>query len=305
MKNSADSQQWGSYGNQYQKLMGKIPYVFNNFALSLLFPNSISLSESPVIIADIAAGPGVFFNVLFNHMREIEGKFACGSQFLVTDFAQGMIDTGKQQLLSLDLNSICAQNIEFKVVDACNPVDIEDNSLTHMVCIFGIMFFAHRAEALQRLRSKMRQGKGRACIATWNKVAIMKLCDEFGVFIDPDAVMKRPSPDKSPLSVCAQPDVLQQELMEAGFVNISVVEKTHVFNLFNDDDLFDSLFSNPAVVAMYPEFSNTNISMADLRVRWNDYLHSEVGKSKWLTIDENGNEILSLSYCANFALASV
>ncbi|RYH09001.1 class I SAM-dependent methyltransferase [archaeon] len=294
-----NSQQWSSYNKQYQQIMALIPSVFSKVAISLLLP-SLDTSTDAIRLVDIAAGPGVFNKVLFQHMVESNKQFPAGSRFLVTDFASGMVETAKNSLLELDLASIGAPALDFRVVDACDPHDIEDGTYTHMVCMFGIMFFPHRAQALRRLLGKLETGKGRVVFGSWCTTATVQLCNEFGLHVDPTAQSKRPPLETSPLSVCADPSVFKQELLEAGFTHVEVVQRDQEFEIPNDDSLFAVLFTNPAILGMYPEFSSQVIPTDVLWQKWQEFLHGDAGH-KWLRVDAGHQEVVVLYYQANLA----
>jgi ubiquinone/menaquinone biosynthesis C-methylase UbiE len=331
---------WNSYGNEYQKLMTKIPFHFSKHAQRLLFAESDF--QEPVKLIDIAAGPGVFLHILFEHLLGHRQSFEPGSELLVTDVAESMLTAARQSLLSSYFSSeqlrqlglsitegdplVESQNsckLTFQVVNATQlQDDVPLCSFSHLVCMFGIMFFGdpeNRKRALQGMQRVLLPGRGKAVIGTWQTVAITGLCHDFGLFLDPQAVEHRPPASASPLEIGKDPAVLREELLAAGFAEVQVHESHETFVISSHDDgFFHALFTNPPVVKMYPELAKGGMPPNWLQERWSAFMElqkqhlsqhdgvdcQELSPSWKLKIDPQTQETsILLPYRANLAIA--
>lgn len=341
---------WSAYGQQYQQQMAQVPTQFARHALSYLLDNERSrwtaasnqqqdpqesqgLSEEeplfrrPVRMVDVAAGPAVFSNALFQRMRAAGQRFPPDSQFLVTDSSESMLTAARATLQShvaadaaffSSLGLVCddsdASAVRFESVDAREAASTLlgrcPEGFTHVTCLFGVMFVgaANVASVLRQLHALVAPQRGVAVLSTWQSVTTAAICDAFGRFVDPDALAKRPDASASPLAIGRDPVALRQQLLDAGFARVAVHEPEETLHVrpLEDEAFYRSLVQNPAVLAAHPELAPPRVAPEELRARWVAFFAPGApGHAQFLTpaTEPTDAATLALTFRANVAVA--
>jgi hypothetical protein len=84
---------------------------------------------------------------------------------LITDYASAMVDRARQlvseTLQTLPPDMVTQITIEYAQLDACCPNSIPEYSVTLLRCMFGVMFFPDRLQAISALcRLQTSRGLG-------------------------------------------------------------------------------------------------------------------------------------------------
>lgn len=298
---SSASSEWGKIGASYKSL-SLIPHCYSKIAAPILFPPAqIASQQSPVTLLDVAGGPGTFVAATCEYFKESSLTFPPQSALTSTDFADGMVQQAQSQLTAIETNTIGNPAISSLVLDACDPHQVPDHHFSHLSCMFGIMFFPKRAEALQRLHTKLIPTTGRAIFASWHIASLMTVCEEFSTLVDPSSAVSFASRSTA-LDVCNHPNDFAQELSEAGYHNIEITQHHEVFQV-DEHALFQMSISNPAIVQAFPAIAVSNGDEETLRTHWLTYLASPHGQTRCVVDETTGKTMVCLEYVANIALA--
>eukprot|EP01039_Chlorochromonas_danica_P006194 gene6194-6830_t len=293
-----NNQDWSSYAKDYaapphQNL--DVPRPFNHLAAWLLFDEE---PNGPVTFLDVAAGPGTLTMAILQHWQECQWSPKANSKIIVTDYAPGMVTQANNRILDMEvLKNWHGQLVtEFQVMNALEP-SVPVSSITHLGCIFGIMFVPNHTVAFQRLYNTLALN-GKALFATWQKVDLMTLLREFGLFLgwSVEQLDQALKDGNDPLKICSDPLVFQKELEDAGFANVQVVEKTESFVWPVDPEVGLSPFAhNPVMSQCFPFLLQDKETLFP---SWRSFLASEQGKH-W--VDATG-QTMSLSWKANLGM---
>jgi SAM-dependent methyltransferase len=163
-------------------------------------------------VVEVAAGTGALTEVVAPRVKRV----------LATDFSPGMLEGLRARMTRSNIDNVTAE-----VMDG-QKLRIEDASYDRALCNFGLMLFPDRVKGMSEMCRVLRPG-GMALITGWQGP------DKFpalAVFFD--AVMKvipdLPQPaGPPPLFSLADPGQFGDELMQAGFSELEVIEIAHAY----------------------------------------------------------------------------
>jgi SAM-dependent methyltransferase len=260
--------------------------------------NDFISTTQPATFLDVAAGPGILTSVILKCLEQENRQVPMGSQFFVTDYAEGMVETAKKCFETIELAKFGLSDLQCYCMDACHPeLPPSASKLTHVGCMFGIMFFPDRKAALQRLHELMIPG-GKVIIGTWFHADFLVLSYEFAASLCSTEEDFQEMPATCDPLPCFNPEETKQELIETGFHHIEIEQYSHLFLLPNNEELFNVLVMNPVVINKYPKIKNMHKS--ELHEKWLLFLNSdhENGK-KWLRED---GKIVALEFTGNIII---
>ncbi|RYH13183.1 class I SAM-dependent methyltransferase [archaeon] len=285
---------WGNYAVNYAKeekeaMMG----YYSQLATNILFNNT--QRGEKVNFLDVAAGPAVLTLRVGEalHTKDVDKAV---STITVTDFASTMVELANKRIQASQTLQSLGILIQVRMMDACAP-DLPEHSVTHLGCMFGIMFFEQRAQALECLRRLLSPG-GTALFSTWQHSDYLDILGDFGHFVHVPNELIEQEVHAPPLSIDHDSEELYSDLQVAGYSNIEIMQEEKSFQFTNNQDFFDTLLCNPILSKMFPFLVQRNRS--DLLNQWHTFLHSEKGR-KWVTED---NEKLVMRFVANIAVCS-
>jgi ubiquinone/menaquinone biosynthesis C-methylase UbiE len=226
-------------------------------------------------ILDIAAGTGSFALEIARQF-EHEGT----ASILATDVSPAMIGILKMKC-ERDLTEEQKSWVSCHVMDG-QDLKLSNESISHIGCVFGIMFFPDRIKGLSEMYRVLRPG-GAAAIAVWRKNPIPLLVEQASIEEGKMTPDETPSPMTKIVFYYADENNLKHDLMAAGFKeeHIAIVESSHQHE-FDVDHL---------VKMMIPMVASLGISDDTLR------------KKICLLSDENAPQRATLAGTALIALA--
>lgn len=294
--------EWGKFGQECEKITSlvAISSYFNRIAASMLF--SDYNPTEPLHLLDIAGGTGLFITATAEHFKKSAIVVLPGSSLTTTDSAEGMVKVAKTNIESIDFASIGEPKVEYMVLDACdcNCSLLSNHYYTHISCICGIMFFSQRSEALRQMHQKLQPHNGHAVITTWQSTGLEQLCFQFCVFID-STLFEWLKTRKSPTDIGKDPNELRQELVNAGFLSVTVHSHSVDFEI-SEESIFTLITSNPPILTAFPAFAMTaNRSIEALRSLWLEFLNTPENRQQWFDFK---NSYLRLHYIANIAICT-
>ena len=182
------------------------PFLFEPFAQDL---SSRITSANYRDVLELACGTGR----VTRHLRKVLPE---QTKLVATDLHPDMIRIASEQLLN--------ENINWQTADA-QQLSFPDESFDLVVCQFGLMFMQDRMKALSEVHRVLRPG-GKFIFNTWDKIennGAIYLGNQIICSYFPE---NTPSSYRVPFSM-HQPDLLETNLVAAGFKNIKVsgVEK--------------------------------------------------------------------------------
>lgn len=229
---------WSGPASTYAASAAKrIPEAASEAALEAL-QVEVPVGDLPVVFIDVAAGPGILAMLVAARLAasHIPGRV------IITDFSPGMVDAAKKRVEAATASGDVPSNITMtcQVMDA-EALDVATASVTHAGCMFGIMFFPHRDVALRELR-RVLVDSGRAVVGTWNVAGLAVIVDDFARYIGAP-----PSDASAPLQIGKDPERLREELLAAGFRDVTVKTATHRFTSPEWDGMLQMLRGNPMI----------------------------------------------------------
>jgi ubiquinone/menaquinone biosynthesis C-methylase UbiE len=160
-------------------------------------------------VLELAAGPG-------ETGFEVAAELGDG-RLISSDRAPAMVEVGKRRAAELSL-----QNVEHRVLDA-EDLDLEDDSVDHVLCRFGYMLMADPARALGETRRVLRPS-GRLALAVWSTADRNPWVSIAGRMFVARGLMPPPKPGAPGMFVMAEEDRTRGMLSDAGFVQIRLEE---------------------------------------------------------------------------------
>ena len=194
-------------------------------------------------ILDVAAGTGSFTLTLASNCTEITD-----SSILATDLSPVMIEIMRMKS-STDVPAEIRSSISFALMDA-QKLEVPSDSISHLACVFGIMFFPDSVQSLREMHRVLTPG-GSAAVTTWKSLNTLELMQHIAI------AEGRLTPDQFPLPVMklvlsyADPAHLTRDLVAAGFpqgaVAVSTITREHAFTA---DEILRALAMIPAFDAL-------------------------------------------------------
>ncbi len=198
----ASAKPWTFVADGYEESTRPFLEAFSRSAIEMLH---LGPSSDAV---DIACGPGTTALTLAPKVRRV----AC------VDFSEGML-----QQLRRNIDRAGLSNVEPCQADG-QALPYGDASFDVGVSMFGLMFFPNRAKGFAELHRVLRPG-GEAVVSSWapfDRSPLLRLVFEaLGV----------PQAEPSAKSGLEDPSVFEQEMKEAGFVDLRVEPVSHAMTV--------------------------------------------------------------------------
>ena len=288
---------WSNNAALYASSLSQIPSSISIAAAQLL-SLSIPIGDNlPISFVDVAAGPGTLTMEVIDNMQ----KLHIGGKLLITDFAPGMIDGAKQRIRILTEEGKLSSNIQidYAIMDG-QALEIPDASVTHVGCMFGIMFYADVMKGIKELRRILVPG-GRAVIGTWRDAGAARITNDFAAYLGlPHGEAGTSSTNElvAKLNRMAEigkdPVTLTNDLLTAGFTSVEIHAVPTTFRSSDWAPFLAMMRSNPAM----SQFFIAAPADTDWDTQWKNFLTTGSGK-KYVP---NGTE-LEVTWLANVAVA--
>jgi SAM-dependent methyltransferase len=172
-------------------------------------------------ILDVAAGPGSL--VIQAAARVAEAH--------ALDFSADMLAELKTRLAQHGIHNVVPREGDGQALP------FRDAEFDAAFSMFGLIFFPDRGAGLRELVRVLRPG-GRAVISSWQPMARVPLLVTLFEALAAELPNLPFGDGKGPLS---DPNDLRRELEEAGFVKVTIVERSHAFEAPSVEDLWANL----------------------------------------------------------------
>lgn len=292
----SSSESWGSYStiSVANSSVSDVLKVFSTWASHLLVNNMV-LKEN-IRFLDVACGWGYLSTAFIE--RLLEAKYPLARCHLdVTDYAAGMVTSANTNLEELcNKHNIVSSSSLYDcfVMDGCNPT-ITSSTVSHIGCMFGIMFFPEIDVSLSRLHSTLQPG-GSAYFGTWKYADTAEITFAFCKYLHLEESV---SIDKVKhfLSIGQSAADMADRLSRAGYVNIRVEEKEEIFEIENTSmALYNALVMNPVLGPCFESFSG---SEEDLYQQYLAFGRDEHASQPW---SMNHGQAMRMKMIANLSI---
>jgi ubiquinone/menaquinone biosynthesis C-methylase UbiE len=172
-------------------------------------------------VLELAAGPG-------DTGFEVAAGLGESGRLISTDRAPAMVDVARRRAAELGL-----QNVEHRALDAEN-MELEDDSVDHVLCRFGYMLMADPARALAETRRVLRSG-GRLALAVWSTADRNPWVSIAGRMFVARGHVEPPEPGAPGMFTMANEERTRDLLEDAGFTDVRM-EEVPVRFTFDDVD---------------------------------------------------------------------
>ncbi len=246
-----DPQIWNAIAAGYVKVTAPLLGHFSEDAIEWA-----RLSSSDRVF-DLACGPGTLTTKAAPLVNSITG----------VDFAPQMVEAAQKAIQEAGLNNVVLEQADGQ--QKFGPGDEYDVAFS----MFGLMLFADRVAGLKNLKHLLKPG-GRVYLSTWPTIEhspYMKLAFEAFIGACPENLI----PDR-PIGAFDNPEIVEEEMGQAGFKAVEVVLKTHALPV-------------KAPEAIWQELSEGNVLVDLVRKQLGDEPFSEVRKKTL----ENLNALVS------------
>ena len=205
----------------------------------LKIPESIHVAK----VLDIAAGTGSFALSVLQRCESAEH-----GSILATDVAPPMISILKMKC-DRDLPEPKKSWISSQVMDGQN-LDIPNDSISYIGCVFGIMFFQDRIKGLKEMYRVLKPG-GSVAIAVWKTNFFPELIEKAALKEGKISTDQIPLPFSKMLFCYADQKNLEQDLVSVGFreEDVQISEVSHTYQI-DADFLFQALFQMPVITSL-------------------------------------------------------
>eukprot|EP01038_Epipyxis_sp_PR26KG_P004514 gene4514-6378_t len=287
---------WSAGANIYSSKISIFPGFFSKPASELIL-NILHKFNNPISVLDIAAGNGAFTLALISCLLEQNNDDVVlkNWNFHVTDFAVGMVDEAKSNFASFSLDKkISDISITFEVMNGQN-LEYEDNSISIVGCMFGIMFYPNRTKGLSEIQ-RVLKSDGCAVISCWNYSEVAYVSTAFANFLG-KTNLQGINKLVEISSVCSNPIEFQDELAVIGFRSVNISRHSHEFVLPNNEDTFTVIAWLPHAKDIFVEEDGSPTPFEILFKSWQEFIYSPHG-SKWHKIED---DTIHFNFIANIA----
>jgi len=147
-----------------------------------------------------------------------------------SDFSPAMLDAARRRGAERSVG-----NVEYRVIDA-ERIELDDDSVDHVLCRFGYMLMADPAAALAETRRVLRPG-GRLTLAVWGPPEQNPFFAILGINLTTRGLIPPPEPPPAPgLFNMASAERTTALLNGAGFVDVRTEEVPVRFRLRDLDE---------------------------------------------------------------------
>jgi len=147
-----------------------------------------------------------------------------------SDFSPAMLDAARRRGAERSVG-----NVEYRVIDA-ERIELDDDSVDHVLCRFGYMLMADPAAALAETRRVLRPG-GRLTLAVWGPPERNPFFAILGINLTTRGLIPPPEPPPAPgLFNMASAERTTALLNGAGFVDVRTEEVPVRFRLRDLDE---------------------------------------------------------------------
>ncbi len=161
-------------------------------------------------VLELAAGPG-------DTGFEVAAGLGESGRLISTDRAPAMVDVARRRAAELGL-----QNVEHRALDAEN-MELEDDSVDHVLCRFGYMLMADPAQALAETRRVLRPG-GRLALAAWSTADRNPWVSIAGRMFVARGHVEPPEPGAPGMFTMANEERTRDLLEDVGFTDVRMQE---------------------------------------------------------------------------------
>lgn len=302
-KNMAESSAkgWGSYSaTNDSKSVSDMLLLFSRWASHVLIDEGFvaKLNDehgATTEFLDVACGWGYLSMELIERLVELNSAKNDRYKFLVTDYAEGMVHSARNNLLQLcEAKQLSNSFVDCFVMDGCHPT-VAPNSISFIGCMFGIMFFPELDAALPNLLSTLQPG-GVAVFGTWKEADTAAVTEAFCRFLSIEAT-EAIAELRRFLSIGGSRDDMVERLSKAGFVDVRVEEKEHLFDIdCTSPSLFQAIVRNPVLGVCFNGYTGGEEA---LLLEWQRFCR-DAAQCPWSRSD---GTIVQLRMVANLSIA--
>ena len=173
-------------------------------------------------VLELAAGPG-------ETGYEVARRLGETGRLISSDRAPAMVEVARRRAAELGLT-----NVEHRVLDA-EQLELEDDSVDHVLCRFGYMLMADPAQALRETRRVLRPG-GRLAFAVWSTADRNPWVAIAGRMFVEHGLVPRPEPGSPGMFVMADEERTRGVVRDAGFSDVRLEEVAVSFRYDNVEE---------------------------------------------------------------------
>ena len=237
--NLAEVPDWNKVAADYD-IITPFTKLFSFQCIDMLQIPDVLTDES---VLDIASGTGSFALAVAE-----ETKSAPHGCILATDFNSSMVDILRMKS-SRELSSEKQSWISCQVMDG-QSLEVPSNSVSHLACVFGIMFFPDRIQGLKEMHRVLKPGAA-AAVAVWKSVNLPHIVEHVALLAGRAAPEQLPLPFTRTVLSCADEGALARDLVSAGFderrIAVRTLARDHVLST---EELIRTLSVNPSCAAL-------------------------------------------------------
>lgn len=252
-------------------------------ALNLLAVETCGKEQ--ISFVDVAAGPGT---VSFRLLRRLAAQPVGAVNILITDFAEGMLEKATERLHSAILPP--QVTVACKLMDA-EALDLPDASVTHLACMFGVMFQPRPAAGFAEI-ARVLAPDGRAVVGPWHAAGNADLTISFAEFLGTATTMSIAAV-RAVLAIGSIPAELAAALTAAGLADVSVTQVL-LRATFDDPDVMLRIMTENGATG--PLFVGAPTG-PELVAAWRAFLATPVGQPYLI------GGVLGFASTANIAVA--